>query len=125
MKQIRIWDVASGKLACKIKCKGLAHGLAWAPDGKGGHAILCSDKKGVALYSPDSGKPLGPAWGSKQAVWAVAVDPARKLVAAGGLSSKVHLLELETLKEVETLEGHTANITSLMFTKDGLVSGSL
>jgi len=118
VRQVRVWDVFEGKLLSKIKCKTLAYGVCWTTvkdpkDDTVAERLVVGEQKAVGVYDPKSGESVL-AIPMKAQVWAVAVDPAQRLIATGCSNGVVTTFDLDG-KQVQECLGHESNIRALAF----------
>lgn len=132
-RTIKLWNINTGELERTIRSKGGAvHKVEFSTDGKI-VAAACLDntvepwKATVTLWNAKNGRlvrQITPKYPSH----VVAFSPAGKILATGGGGrfGPVLLWDFNTGVLLSKLEGHTATLTDLAFSKDGktLISGS-
>lgn len=120
-----LWDAATGRPLHRLSVPSSAFSLAFSPDG----TLLVTDS--LRLIEVATGKELRrlsvPGISS---YLSVAFSPDGRTVAAGefarGAGARIIFWEAATGKELRRLEGHTAEVSSVVFATDGriLASGS-
>jgi WD40 repeat protein len=110
---VKVWDWESG--ACLQTLEpgiGALHALAWDTD----QQLVASGEWGIAVCDLDS---TACRLFREHAFRQSAMALCRGLLACCGPDHTVLLIDLATGKTVQTLEGHTADITSIAFSPDG------
>ena len=124
--RVELWEVETGERIGTLY--GSGHRVAFSPDGSllasGGQwnvpTVWLWDVAAQREVASFEGGP--PALGS---VSSLAFSPDGTILASGGSDGKVRLWDLATQKEMAALTGHTDNVTSVVFSRDGtLISGS-
>jgi small GTP-binding protein len=117
-----IFDATTGAVEWKVPAKEEERGtdLSWAPDG--GRIAVCT-KHGVYVYQPASRSLV---WSKMSASFdGASWSPAGDLIAVGGDSGVVTLLDPGTGKAVAALKGHRGSVAEFAWSSDGryLASG--
>lgn len=118
---IRVWDVESGKTTAQFKAhKKRIRSLAFSADGK---IVSASDDQTVRITDPANTKDQRglPRLASKLYSTVLLSDG---MLATGGSDNQIHVWQLDDLKEVGPLKGHTGTVTCLDYAAGQLVSGS-
>ncbi|MGH7969519.1 MAG: protein kinase domain-containing protein, partial [Limisphaerales bacterium] len=113
---------------------GLVPGLGGGPDvGSDGAFALSWDGSMLAasgsntalstvqIFAVKTGKPVGPAFslGEKENIESLAFSPDSRYLACGTLGTKIHILEVPSLKPVNVFRGHAASVGFLAFDRAG------
>jgi WD40 repeat protein len=121
-KDIRLWDVAAGKLLRVILRGGNSvEALAFSPDGK----FLAGDDSGrVRIWDTSTGKAVR-RMDEVVGVDALAFSPDGRYLAGGGPDDHTLLWDARTGKLIRSFKGYALGISALAFSPDGslLVSG--
>ncbi len=80
-----------------------------------------SEKSTVRIFSVATSKPLGPGFslGEKEHILSLAFSPDGTRLACGTLGTKIHILEVPSLKPLKVFIGHTAGVNFLAFDHTG------
>lgn len=116
-----VWDVATGKKLAQVKAhRKRIRSIEFTADGR---VISASDDQQVQITNPNNPNQTVafPRHASKLYSTALLDDG---LFATGGSDNKIHVWQLDGLKEVGTLSGHTGTVSSLDYVDRTLVSGS-
>ncbi len=123
---IRLWDVASGKLVGQplIEHLGMVWSVAFSPNGK----ILASGSGDtiIRLWDAVSRKPLSqPLTGHTDVIWNVTFSPNGKMLASASWDATIRLWDAVSRKPLnQPLTGHTNAVLSVMFSPDGKMLAS-
>ncbi|MBX9654371.1 hypothetical protein K2Y11_12220 [bacterium] len=120
--QITFWEPATGKFVGRWPTDvEQINDLCYTPDGKNLiHAGGTPGKRGeVVVWDIESGKPLRKLIETKDAIFAVAVRPGTREVAAGGADRIFRVWEIDTGKELFAVENHADWILDLAYSPDG------
>src|SRR5262249_17868179 len=89
-KQIRIWDLATGKVVRPLKDHSDAgYGLAFSPDGKA--LVSCAADRRVKLWDWSTGRRTATLSESTAELYAVAFTPDGSCVLAGGVDRSIRM----------------------------------
>lgn len=123
-KEVIVWDFDEAKLLSRRTIEGLYGSitdLSVSPDGKflviGGGVPHHSGV--VAVLDGASGQVLARFVDMDDLVYAVAIDPKGKLIAAGGAFKGVRVWDREKGRLVATLQGHSDWVMGVAFSPDG------
>jgi WD40 repeat protein len=122
LHEITIWNAASGKLERRIgNVARQTYALAYTPDGKQLAAAsgLAGQSGEVRLFDADSGRMLDVVLSGDDVLLAVAISPDGKMLAAGGADNLLHLVDLQSRKELHKINDHADWITAITFSPDG------
>ncbi|KAI9317623.1 WD40-repeat-containing domain protein [Dichotomocladium elegans] len=130
-KQIRIWDIASGRIRNRLTGHEQdIYSLDFSRDGR--IVVSGSGDRTVRIWSMADSSCMHTLTITDQdqkdpGVTSVAVSPDGRRVAAGSLDKMVRVWDIQTGEALERLEGHKDSVYSVAFMPDGrtLVSGSL
>jgi WD40 repeat protein len=118
-KTLRIWDVATGKVALTLSGhKGGVLAVTFSPDG--GVLASAGVDSTVTLWDATKGQQLRQCVGHQGPVRSVAFSPKGDLLATAGADRTIRLWDAATGKELRTLEGHQGEVESVCFSADGL-----
>jgi WD40 repeat protein len=112
--EIKLWDVASGKLLRAMADKEHARSLTFSADGK---FLAAGATSGVKVWDVKTGK-LKHALGTGLARRAV-FAPDGKTLAAGTEEGEVNVWDAQTGELRQTLKGHVGYVHALDFSRDG------
>lgn len=140
--EIKLWDVATGKLLKTIAVpNGIVFHVAFSPDGK---LLATASGSGsadpvvpgeVRLWDASTGELVRKLPSHHRGAYGVAFSPDGKLIASGGtdmidegrrvVAGEVKIWDLQSGKELHTFRGHTGAVGALAFAADGktLASG--
>ncbi|QDO46972.1 helix-turn-helix domain-containing protein [Streptomyces sp. RLB3-17] len=121
--EVRLWDVATGKLRTTMKTLGSVESVAFSPDG---HTLASSESEGkdqpfdgeVRLWDAATGK-LRTTMKTLSSVESVAFSPDGHTLASGRVDGKILLWDVATGKLRTTLNGQTDGVASVAFSPDG------
>ncbi len=120
---VRLWGAESGKPGPCLGSRDLCvQDVAFTPDGR--RLVSCGDS-GFEVWDVQAGRVE---WADRAGgpVYAVAVSPDGRLLAAGCLGGAVRVYDLATRRPTQALDGHRDAVYSVAFSPDGatLLSGS-
>jgi len=118
---IRVWDVASGKTTAQFKAHNKRiRSIDFATDGK---IVSASDDQTVRITDPANSRDQRalPRLASKLYSTALLSDG---MLATGGSDNQIHVWQLNDLREVGPLKGHTGTVSCLDYASGQLASGS-
>jgi RNA polymerase sigma factor (sigma-70 family) len=117
--EIRLWDIATGRLMHQLLQGGsdTVTSIALSPDGR----MLASGgfDRAVHIWDIASGKLRSQSMGHTDLVRCVAFSPDGRTLASGGFDDKVKLWDAATGKELATLGGVGGPVMSLAFSPHG------
>jgi WD40 repeat protein len=119
---LRVWDVATGQTL--LVMSDFYNGpecVAWSPDGS---RLAFGSYEGMFAWDAATSQKLYSVPGSGGAVTAVAFSPDGALLAYGGQDNSVHLLEVQTGRELIALTNHTEPIIGINWSPDGALLAS-
>jgi len=125
-RNLSLWDVASGRKIQEFPAIAVS-AVAFSPDGR---MIVSVSDGGLQTWDVVAGGTVRSIEGSKNAYLdysPLAVSPdGHTALATGEISSSPILWELTTGKAIHTLSGHSAAVSSIVFSPDGkrALSGS-
>lgn len=113
--EVKVFDVATGKLAFEVKNghSDTVFGAAFSPDGK--LLATCGADKFVKVWEVPSGKLTKSFEGHTQHVLGVGWTPDGKKLASAGADNQVKLWDYEKGEKVRDVQGHSKQVTSLAF----------
>jgi WD40 repeat protein len=122
-----VWDAQTGRelLSPKGHCR-LVNSLAFSPDGK--RLATLSRDNTVKVWDVQTGQALLTLEARSRTVGSVAFSPDGKRLASSNSSpngsdtrspGEVKVWDAQTSQELHTLKGHTADVTSVVFSPDG------
>jgi WD40 repeat protein len=129
---VHVWDLDTGRDARRWSAGGSVRSVAFRP---GGAALAAATDWGfIGVWDPHTGEGVNSITladgdfvpGSPAVVSSIAYIADGKLLACGGRSHTVKLLDAETGEVVHVLEGHTGPVNSVAYdpARDVLASGS-
>lgn len=123
-REIRLWDVATGKEKKVLRHPQRTSSLAFSPDGKR-LVTGCWDDI-VRVWNVEDGTEQLTLRGHQDNVEAVIFHPSGKRVASAGADRFIHIWDTVTGKELAPLRGHVDSIHALAASANGklLASGS-
>jgi len=123
-RYIPVWNAQSGKEDLRIR----ANGASFANFSPSGRKIVVADNNGVYMWNAKSGEALDEFkrfgersfdWVDKP-VYSVVFSPdEKKFVIATGGKNFAHIVDTETGKELQKLEGHADQVLYATFSPDG------
>lgn len=113
--EIKIFDVASGKLVVEIKNghSDTVFGIRFSPDGK--KLATCGADKFVKTFELPSGKFLKAFEGHTHHVLGVGWKADGKLLASAGADNVIKIWDFDKGEQVRTIKGHGKQVTRLQF----------
>jgi WD40 repeat protein len=123
--QIRLWEVATGKLL--VICKGhhnWVRSIAFSPDGK--LLVSGSSDRTVKFWQVKDGTCIKTCWGHDNEVFSVVCSPNNQTVVSASGDNFLRIWDVRTGEWIRTCIGHEGWVRSLAFSPDGklLASGS-
>lgn len=124
-KQIKIWDLTTGKLIRTLSGHDREiWSVSISPDGK----LLASSSgdKTIKVWNLQTGELLKTLSGHLDRAIAVVFSPDAKLLASSSLDNTIRIWETQTGKAIRTLAGHSSTVSAIAFSPNGqtLASGS-
>ena len=126
--KLRIWDAGTGsELSILRDHIQLTQAAAFSKDGEkiasGGNVngkIFISDVVSVLQHKINFNEDNSPQTfdGNPHGITALAFSPAKSILATGGEDGRIHLLDIQTHRELKILKGAQHTITSLTFVTD-------
>jgi RNA polymerase sigma factor (sigma-70 family) len=128
-KEVRLWDVATGKLLHKLEHPPLVGTVSFSPDGK----ILASgggeqgpfkpegNPSAIRLWDAATGKLLRILEGHQRPLLTSSFSPDGKILASGSFDQTIRLWDVTTGKELRKLKGPQHLVQSLSFSPDSKV----
>jgi RNA polymerase sigma factor (sigma-70 family) len=122
--EMRLWDVATGRVAVRSQTAGSFRYLSFSPDGKFLATAELDDT--VRLRDPLTSQVRTTFKGHKGPVNAVAFAPDARILASASWDKTVRLWDVAGKGQLRILEGHSGEVYSVAFSPDGrsLVTGS-
>jgi WD40 repeat protein len=113
--EIKIWDVASGKLLMELKDphSDTVFGLQFSPDSS--MLASCGADKMVKVFDVESGRELRKFEGHTHHVMDVAWKPDGRQLVSAGADNVLKVWDMATGEQVRTIGGHNKQVTSLRF----------
>ena len=127
-KTLRLWDMNAGKEIRRIK-KDLPD-MQYAALTPGGKQLLVAGKTSISLFDTSTAEKIrqfqGPMDKDRLDIECLAISPDGHLAVTGGKDNTVRLWDLVTGKEIQSFQGHSGQITSVIFSPDNgqILSGS-
>ena len=122
-EDIKLWDVASGRLMSVIEGYNRLIGAnAFSPDGK---LLLLGDSGGrIRAWDIITRRYLATIEGTTGPIWTMAFSPDGKMFATAGDDRLVRLWDAASLQCLKTYPGHSGPIWHLAFNHDGSILAS-
>ncbi|WP_313954495.1 serine/threonine-protein kinase [Aulosira sp. FACHB-615] len=124
LRNIQLWNVATGKQIRTLTDSGFVFSIAISPDGK----TLASGGlyTTIKLWNLATGEQIRTLKGHSYVVGSVAFSPNGETLASGEADKTIKLWNIATGEQIGTLSGHSNVVRSVAFTPDGktLASGS-
>ena len=127
--KLRLWDAGTSReLSILPEHIGLTQAVAFSKDGKTlasagdeNDTIFLSDvtKALIKSGSLDRESLISTLSGNPHGITALAFSPADTTLASGGKDGRIHLLDVETRRELKALRGPQSTVTALTFAHDG------
>lgn len=125
---LNVWDTASGKLVMKLDESDPVESVSFSPNGMFVVSIL-DGRSGIALWNVKTGKKL---WSHEDPVYLATFSPDSKWVVVSKDMSPnpnmeyLEIWDVESGREIHSLNGHTGHVCSTSFSPDGrrIVSAS-
>ena len=123
---IRVWDMESGRSTTLLISIPRIHQLIWGPEGR---RLACNRGEDLCMLDTQNAKKLFCHQLGAHSLVALAYSPDGRHLARSTYMDEVfriHQYDAHTGEEIRVLEGHSLDVVSLVFSKDGnsLVSGS-
>ena len=123
-QEVLLWDLPTAKLAKRIgggQVGNFVHALAF---GKDGRSLVVAEgtphtSGAVRVFDLETGQPTLSFQEPKDVVYAVAVSPDGKLLAAGGVDAAVRIWSIEEKKLLTTIKDHGDWVLGVSFSPDG------
>ena len=129
--KLRLWDAGtSSELSILREHTGLTQAVAFSKNGKilasGGDeddTIFLSDVPKILINSEslDTESLISILSGNTHGITALSFSPADTTLASGGKDGKIHLININTRRELKTLRGAQSTVTALTFVYDGTI----
>ncbi len=125
--KLRIWDAGtSSELSILRDHIELTQAVAFSNDGEriasGGSVdgnIFLSNVLKILNNNPDNDNSVQTVFnGNHHGITATAISPANTILASGGADGKIHLMNIQTARELKILRGANSTITALTFVVD-------
>lgn len=135
-KQVRLWDIETGKQTLSIETKEKALNVAFSPNGKllaiatQPPSWVTPPEPMIVIYDAESGALVQSIPRKRRNVSILQFAPDSRLLAVvsdNGKGAQIDLWDLNTKEPKRTLTDHQAGITAVAFSRDGrlLASGDL
>jgi WD40 repeat protein len=124
-KNIKIWDVATGKtLKTLTGHDNSVTSIAFSPDGQ--KLVSASLDKTIKIWDVATGQLLKTLTGHDDSVTSIALSPDGQKLASASLDKTIKIWNFATGQTLKTLSGHEKWVSSIAFSPDGqqLASGS-
>lgn len=121
--QIKLWDIATGKMRTIAESIALISSIALSPDGK---TLAAGVRNGtVILFDVLTGAELRTLFGQVDSVESVAFSLDGKMLATGGLDHTIHLWDFVSGRLIRVLSGATTGASgTIAFSPDGRLLAS-
>jgi len=116
-RDIRLGQVATGKVVRRLTAPGYHLHVAFLPDGKILASSTIDRRGGVQLWDVATGQLIRNL--TETGISALAISPDGKLLAGVGGGNSVRLWDLATGKAIPQPDGHTGAVSGVAFSADG------
>jgi WD40 repeat protein len=116
-KDVRLWDMTSGKQLSELKEMGLSGVSEFSPDGR----LVATDSAdhSIRLWDIDAGREVHRLKGHAKPLHTLIISRDGRMLASGGQDKTVRVWDLGTGNLLATLVGHTNIVNSVAFSPDG------
>src|SRR5262249_10087327 len=125
--EIRVWDVATGKLVHSLRSRsGIVWSVAFSTDGgqlAAGAGELLNAPGELTIWDLQTGQDR-PLRGHPKGICCVAMSPTDRLAASASADTTVKLWDTRTGQEVLTFGKHTSTVYTVAFSPNGQLLAS-
>jgi WD40 repeat protein len=114
-KQVRLWEVETGKLTRAFDSPTDLHRAILSPDGKG--VLACDAGGNVWLWDTETGREVRRF--GRISPWGMAYSPDGRRILGGIADTTVRLWDSETTKELRCFKGHIGGVVCVAISPDG------